>query len=183
MHPATEQQATPFELIATFQRCPNFPKDELGTIALAQGLAKAARETGVEMQAIVERCCEISKFCPTDADLLVVARDISRLQAVSEGSYDSMAGAGNHAPADQRRAWEKAYGPPKRFEWNEADKQRVAGVKAREAAVHAAIRKELQLVEGKMPNGQRPDWRLMADAAEKLGFHDYAKAWRKSFQW
>jgi len=71
-----ELELTPEELVITFSRCANYPKDRAGILALAQGLVKASRITGVPMRAIVDRCTEISQWCPTDSDLLSVAREI-----------------------------------------------------------------------------------------------------------
>lgn len=63
-------------LCSAFTRCMNYPKDEDGVAALARGLMWAASSTDIPMHRIVEECCRISMYCPTDADMLTVARDI-----------------------------------------------------------------------------------------------------------
>lgn len=166
-----EIETTPFDLIATFQRCSNYPREQLGVIALAQGLVRASETTGIGMDAIVERCAAASSFCPTDADLLTVAREIrDRYQQQAEASRNVV------------REWERDYGPAQSFDWRAVDRKRVEAAWERDRQLNAGIRKHLGLVNGKLPNGQFPDWSVMADAAEKLGYHDYAKAWRKAVQ-
>ena len=66
----------PIDLIAVFERCVNYPRDRAGVQALAQGLAKASQITGISAAKIVERCCEESSRCPTDAELLQTARGL-----------------------------------------------------------------------------------------------------------
>jgi hypothetical protein len=71
------QTEDPVQLVTeAFSRCSNYPKESAGIFGLAQGLAKAARVTGIAMRAIVERCAEISQWCPTDLDLMNVAREL-----------------------------------------------------------------------------------------------------------
>ena len=73
----TPQPRDPVQIVTeAFSRCSNYPKEQAGIFGLAQGLVKASRITGVAQEAIVDRCADISKFCPTDADLLSVAREI-----------------------------------------------------------------------------------------------------------
>lgn len=74
--PLTEMEIEALQLCASFQRCMNYPKDELGVIALARGLVRAQRLTQVLMERIVSECLETSMYCPTDADFMTVARDI-----------------------------------------------------------------------------------------------------------
>ena len=78
---ATGEKSVEELVIEAFSRCSNYPKERVGVLGLAQGLAKAARVTGVSARAIVERCAEISQWCPTDMDLMNVARE---LQPVAE---------------------------------------------------------------------------------------------------
>jgi hypothetical protein len=61
-------------VIRAFSRCQNYPKERAGVLGLAQGLATAAARYGVTAEAIVRECVESSVFCPTDTDLLNVAR-------------------------------------------------------------------------------------------------------------
>ena len=78
--PPTED---PVQLVnEAFSRCSNYPKESAGIFGLAQGLSKAARATGVAMRAIVGRCAEISQWCPTDLDLMNVARDLQPVREV-----------------------------------------------------------------------------------------------------
>ncbi len=68
--------AEAIKLCAGFQRCMNYPKDEDGIAALARGLMRASNLIGPSMTAIVEECLSSSLYCPTDADMLGVARDL-----------------------------------------------------------------------------------------------------------
>jgi hypothetical protein len=72
-----EEQLNPEQLcVAAFSRCSNWPNERLGQIGLAQGLAKACADFGQDARAVVAKCKELSAFCPTDFDLLAVARDM-----------------------------------------------------------------------------------------------------------
>jgi hypothetical protein len=72
-----EQQQDPEDLvIRAFSRCQNYPKDRLGVLGLAQGLKLASDRFSVKMEEIINECVESSVFCPTDADLLNVAREL-----------------------------------------------------------------------------------------------------------
>jgi|GEM_PF-4391671 len=86
------------ELVSKLERTRNYPRDPEGEGVknLARGLQKASDALKVSGALIIERCAETSEYCPTDADLFTVARDIARCNAVAEGTFDSMAGAGNH---------------------------------------------------------------------------------------
>src|ERR1017187_130178 len=66
----------PLDLIGVFARSSNFPKTKEAVQFLAQGLSKASKASGVEMSDIVDRCAELSGFCPTDHDMLKVAEEI-----------------------------------------------------------------------------------------------------------
>lgn len=59
--------------IYIFQTCGNFPKDRAGLEALAESLESAAKQTGVEMRAIVSACSTGGSWCPTPYDLLQAA--------------------------------------------------------------------------------------------------------------
>jgi len=70
-------QENPEEMVRrAFSRCSNFPDDKFGVLGLAQGLKRASSRTGVPMERIVAECADTSVYCPTDADLLTVARGI-----------------------------------------------------------------------------------------------------------
>lgn len=72
-----EDEAIPEEQVAAFARCPNYPRDENGVLFLAQGLRKAATRHGLRMSAIVEECLTTSGYCPTDLDMMNVARSLA----------------------------------------------------------------------------------------------------------
>lgn len=61
-------------VIAAFSRCQNFPKERAGVLGLAQGLRRAADQNRVAPARILQECATSSVFCPTDADLVAVAR-------------------------------------------------------------------------------------------------------------
>jgi len=65
-------------LIAAFQRAPNYPRDDDGIEALISGLQRASEITGVSMKSIVSRCCLDNPRCPTDAEMMNVARGIRK---------------------------------------------------------------------------------------------------------
>ena len=69
--------AAPEELVMrAFARCSNNPKERAGILGLAQGLKAASDRFGVTMVSIIRECVESSTFCPTDTDLLNVAREL-----------------------------------------------------------------------------------------------------------
>ena len=98
-----------------FQRCANYPREELGVLALAQALAKAARESGISMADIVEECVRQSEYCPTDHDLLAVATEIKIRR------NDAAVAA-----RSQEAGWRKQYGDPKPFDSTASDNERTA---------------------------------------------------------
>lgn len=61
-------------VMRAFARCQNFPKERIGVLGLAQGLRVASDKFGVPMERIVSSCVSESPFCPTDYDLMNVAR-------------------------------------------------------------------------------------------------------------
>ena len=140
-----------------FSRCQNWPKERLGILGLAQGLKKSAERFSVSMEAIVERCAEISQYCPTDADLLTVGRD---LRAAIDRSNEP----------NKEAEWKLQYGAAKPFDWTVIDKEHVKHVRDREAKLIAAIK-------AKYPG--EIGWSGMAQAARELGYEDYAKAWER----
>ena len=66
-------------VIRAFSRCGNYPKERAGVLGLAQGLLKASEKFHVPMQRIIQECIESSTFCPTDHDLLEVARALKKV--------------------------------------------------------------------------------------------------------
>jgi hypothetical protein len=72
---AESEETGPEDLvIRAFSRCSNYPKERAGVLGLAQGLRASADKFGVSMSAIIAECVSTSSFCPTDHDLLEVAR-------------------------------------------------------------------------------------------------------------
>jgi hypothetical protein len=70
----------PMKVIAVFQRCSNYPREVEGVKALARGLQGAASARRVSMADIVDKCRELSQYCPTDYDLMQVAAELSNPQ-------------------------------------------------------------------------------------------------------
>ena len=156
-----------FKLIATFQRCVNYPKDAEGVSALVEGLARAARETDIQIEEIVSRCAELSQYCPTDADLLKVAEEIRA---------DRIKAREDEVERHRVENWEKESGPPKPFEWNESvDWNRAKEVEVRRDRMYLDIKLHLHLSAGEWPSTA-----AMIEAAEQLGYYDYAYCWRRS---
>lgn len=62
--------------IQRFARCQNYPRGEEAQTLFADAVATASQETGVPIHEIIDRCLKISQYCPTDFDLLNVARDL-----------------------------------------------------------------------------------------------------------
>jgi hypothetical protein len=94
--------AEALNLVAAFGRAQNFPRDEAGVIALADGLASASKIIGVSMADIVARCAEASPYCPTNADMLGVAREV-RGPAIWSGNY------GRKCPHCDGTGWRVVY--------------------------------------------------------------------------
>lgn len=103
MENETELEPAPIDLIATFQRCANYPRDYAGVIALAQGLRKASDRYEILMQAIVDRCAETSQFCPTDAELLNAA--LSMRDTLDRALQDAN-------DKKEKSEWERKHGKP-----------------------------------------------------------------------
>lgn len=101
-----EFEKTPLDMIECFSRCGNFPRTVEGIQFLAHGLVKASQETGVPMQIIVEACASMSNYCPTDAELLNVGRNIHR--EMSEQI---------EAKRDREAEWARQYGKANPYDW------------------------------------------------------------------
>lgn len=101
--------------LTPLQRTKDYPKNSGGMLALANGLIRAGDITGIAMVDIVRRCADTSPYCPTDADLLTAAKDLARIDAVIDGTYDVLANHGSHASSDQVAQWRKECGPPVPF--------------------------------------------------------------------
>ncbi len=149
--------AEALELVARFSRTRNYPKDEAGVVYLAEGLIRAADQTGVLGSAIVFRCAAESDWCPSDADLLTIAREIrDEMKRESDAKINVTA------------EWKKKYGQPEEFKWDQIDTSRVKRVKDRE-------RELLAKIKAKFPKDVT--WAQMAQAAAEFGYYEYAEAW------
>lgn len=145
-----------------FSRCSNWPEDRLGQIGLAQGLYRASERFKITQQDLINRCKELSAFCPTDADLLRVAGEM----------FTQRKGA-MEAARNQRKEWEREYGPPRAFD--QPDWKSIGdNSNSRHAQLWAGLRDHF-----KVNNGKWPSFRDMAPIARKLGFDDYATAWER----
>ncbi len=73
-----EQRGNSADEIAAraFSRCQNWPKDRIGISGIAEALERVSKRFGVPMERIVTECAESSAYCPTDADLINVARSL-----------------------------------------------------------------------------------------------------------
>ncbi len=155
----------PMEFLPRFQRCVNYPRDEEGVVALAQGLAASSRHTGVTMADIVERWATTSPYCPTDVELLATAKAIK-----AKRIWDAESERHIHAE------WRRQYGPPTKFDWQtEAAKILPQARKAQERQ-----RKMWEQLRERFDSNNWPDWTALAVAARELGYHDFADAWEKS---
>lgn len=86
-----------------FSRCSNWPQDRSGQIGLAQGLKLASTRFGFTMAEIISIARETSAYCPTDFDLLNIARDM-RKRATEVVAAE--------AQRHQRDDWRAQYGAP-----------------------------------------------------------------------
>jgi len=151
------------QFIARLSRTKNYPKDEAGLVGLAEGLIRAAAATGANPQQIVMVCATTSEWCPTDFDLMTVAKQISDEQKRAQEALE---------PSLEQQ-WRKEYGTPKPFDWKALDMDKVRLVKAREKEMFNAIKRKYP---GEL------DWHGMAQAARELGYEDYAKAWERGIK-
>ncbi len=166
--------ARAIELVSKLSRTGRYPTTSEGVDGLARGLQYASDSTQIGAGRIIERCAQISEWCPTDADLLTVARDLQREDAVAAGTYDSMGNAPNRAVPIAEL--EKIYGPPQKV--NVSAEMKTLGAKAqnRHKIMWAKIRKHLRL----SPREDWPSWEKCAAVARELGYDDYAQRWEES---
>lgn len=158
------------ELVRQYlSRAQGYPTDTKAFCGLVNGLVRAEQVSKVPAQRIVERCAELSKFCPTDYDLQQVAKDMARCDAVASGTFDSLGNAGN-AVVDSSKLREQ-YGEPAAFDWKTIDHAKVKRVRDRERALISAIKAKYPKEIG---------WAQIAIAAAELGYYDYAEAWQRS---
>ena len=151
---------TAAERVQAFAAAGNFPKEKAGVQALADALERAACDTGMTMQAIVDECLDSSAWCPTPFDLRGVALSMrDKARHAKEGSI--------HA------AWEHIYGPPQP-DWAAKLLGVLVGAPAAETkmAMHTrAIRDMLFYIEGDgREQGDRQFWK----DAQKHDLRDHA---------
>ena len=151
------------ELIARLSRTKNYPKDEPGLVFLAEGLMRAAAETGANPQQIIMLCATTSEWCPTDLDLMTVAKQIRDEQRRAQEALE---------PSIEHQ-WRQQYGAPKPFDWKALDTEKIKRTKARERKLYAAI---------KQRHPEELTWAGMIAAARDLGFDDYAEAWERGMK-
>ncbi len=155
------------DLVAKLSRTRNYPLTEQGVTGFAESLMRAAEMFGVDGAAIVQKCADTSEFCPTDADLLNIARDLKEERERKERA----------ATPSQEAEWRKQYGPPQDFA--------VVPVRKSERRDDELWRK----LRKKYPNAGRkgkkdwPDLLTLSKDARELGYPDYADAWEKSVKW
>ncbi len=153
------------ELIGRLSRTKNFPRDGAGLTYLAEGLLRAADQNGVDARHVVMICATTSDWCPTDADLMTIARQIRDEQKRAQEALQP-------SVAEQ---WQRKYGPAKPFDWTALDREKTKRIKTRERELWSALKHRFHGRD----LGQI-DWITLAVAAEELGYSDYAKAWKKS---
>ncbi len=143
------------ELVGKLERTRNYPRDleGKGIDALARGLIKASEALKVAGGRIVDKCSMDSEWCPTDAEFYATARELARLDAVANGSYDSTAGYTNSFRELERppcarcsnSGWEMVYTlhtVGKDGQWKRAKREDISEAQAKD-------------LETKIGNGQR----------------------------
>ena len=155
-----EEPKTPEELIAVFSRCKNFPRDFATIQIFAQELKRASMSAGVPMEAIVLKCREVADFAPEYADMVKIGRELAADQARKD-----------EASRNQRREWEREYGPPQKIEvdWTdtiktsrEADRLMWARIKARLADAFKGGNKQFDF--------SKVTWGQVYKAKRELGY-------------
>ncbi len=132
------------ELVSKLSRTKKYPTDDDGVQHLARGLQQASESASIGAGRIIDRCAQISEWCPTDAELLSVARDIAREDAVASGTFDSTATSGNsyRSPTEPRCPICDGTGfqiiwtlhTRGRGDWKHAHRQNITEAEARELA-------------------------------------------------
>ena len=123
-------------LTAAFSVCSNWPKEQTGVSGLAQELDQASERCGISMQAIVDTCKQFGPLCPT-------AHDLARVAGEMKARLDEA------KAANERRKWEKLYGPPQPYDWQaeateilESSKVRIAEREEMERRIWEALKKQ-----------------------------------------
>lgn len=148
------------ELVPVFERSVNYPKTSEGFQFLCMGLVKASTYTGISMRDIVERCREMSEYCPTDHDLMQVARDIKIKRIETQ-----------NAGRNQEAAWRKEYGPPKKINvLNEYTNLIMSTAKGGRWFENRDLVAKLSSHFGDRWGKDQISWRELFSAKESLGF-------------
>jgi hypothetical protein len=87
------------ELVQQFSSCGKYPIERAGVEALARALERAAMDTGIMMQAIVDECLSTSSWCPTPFDVRTIAGQMK--QRIKDGRE-----------ANVHAKWREIYGQP-----------------------------------------------------------------------
>jgi len=87
------------ELVQQFSSCGKYPIERAGVEALAHALERAAMDTGIMMQAIVDECLSTSSWCPTPFDVRTIAGQMK--QRIKDGRE-----------ANVHAKWREIYGQP-----------------------------------------------------------------------
>jgi hypothetical protein len=66
------------ELVERLSRTQNYPKDKSGLNHLAEGLIYASDTFDIPGSEIIAECAQVSNFCPTDHDLIAIARNLGQ---------------------------------------------------------------------------------------------------------
>ncbi len=159
----TDVEIDALECVRRLSRTKNYPKDDKGVSFLAEGLIRACAGTGAPGQQIVMVCATTSEWCPTDADLMTIGRQIR----------DEQKRAQEALKPSVEEEWRKVYGPPKPFDWKALDMPKLKSAKAREKELYRKI---------KAAHPEELTWAGMIAAARELGFDDYADAWQRGMK-
>lgn len=143
------------DIAKRFSRCPNYPKNPSEVVIFVEAIGKAVDRYGVDPEGLADRCLGLSQFCPTDFDLLTVAKEMREEVKRAED-----------AQRNRVAEWRREYGEPQPLKVS-FDRQKVR----RDEELWRQLRRQF-------PDFW-PNWMTLADAAEELGYSDYASAWRK----
>lgn len=119
-----------------FSRCSNCPKDPLGIAGLAQGLSNACEKTGIDPVELCKHCADLSEYCPTNFDLLTVAREMYAERRRTQNDEEERL---------KIAEWKRVCGDPAPFEceadfWQTA-KANIAKREVMEKHIHTELKK------------------------------------------
>jgi hypothetical protein len=156
------------KLVAKLSRTRNFPQSEDGVKDLAESLDRISEVIGIDPAHLVQLCADTLEFCPSDAEMWTLARDIKEeLRRERERTSPS-----------QSEQWRRQYGAPQAFDDSQLAAQWYPKVQAK-------IKRREQMwreLRAKFP-ANWPDWSTLAKAARELGYTEYADAWERSVKW